>query len=222
MWQAISIINHLIFWSLTLQTHVVHHMDITSQVSNFLYEILSWKIGIAWKFFLSFLTYSHTYLSKNVMDHWFFHHVALILVENSSIWRETETGCLSDITIEGIISSLKMKRESWAEWWTTWSEESKVICWEADREKQAFLGTAFICAFVSLWRRWTTLAHPAPWEAAREGRISKGFGSERRQGELWPHSGSPWRLPLRLCWTQDSCHSFCHYSALKMFSVYRS
>lgn len=38
--------------------------------------------------------------------------------------------------------------------------------------------------------------HPAPWEAAREGRARKSFGSEWKQGELWPLSGSPWRLLL--------------------------
>lgn len=70
-------------------------------------------------------------------------------------------------------------------------------------ENRPFCGMAlsFVCLFLFREPRWTTLGHPAPWEAAREGRASKGLGSDWRQGKLWLLSGSPWRLLLCLSCT---------------------
>lgn len=118
--------------------------------------------------------------------------------------------------MEGIIGSPDNEKESWA-------EDLESPKWSAERleeGKQAFFPFSFF--FLSCSRsfvfasfrepRWTALAHLTPWEAAREiwrgGRVRKGFGSERRPGELWPLSGSPWWLLLCLSFFSDVCRSF--------------
>lgn len=112
------------------------------------------------------------------MDHLFFHQItfykrALLLFKTDrdwmSEWRWYREG--------GDNRRPEHEKENWAERWRTEDlrrRESKVICWETERENGLFLGCTFICVFVSLGEpRWTTLAR-----GKQHGRFGGGGGSE--------------------------------------------